>query len=305
MAESDDSRSYDGFETHTEQEFRYKGLSLLNWSHDQTTRISTKTADERFRADFGPNPRVAAQVWEDMQECCQLDPCQCPVEHFFYSLNFLRLYPTETQRENKWNRCANYLRDPGWDVVGKIAQLKRRKIYWPEDNFGTDIWAMSVDGVHFRTEEPSHPELPKDPSYFTYKHHCAGFNYEIALSLRDTRCHWLNGPFKAGTYNDIKIFKECGLLAKLRQTGKKVIADSGYTGYPDVVSRYNSLDTEEVREFKSRARMRHEQFNGKLKVYNCLSSDFRHDRDKLQLCFEAVAVLVCYGMELGNPLYDT
>lgn len=307
MAEhSDDSDSYNDLDIYTEEEMRFKGLKILGWDDISITRTSFDLGNERFRSDFGPNPHVAAQIWEDLQKKGDepVDHTKHPVEDFLYALNFLRIYPTETQQTNRWHKSRNFLRPRLWYMVGKIAAQKQWKITWPDDNFGTDIWAMSVDGVHFRTEEPSHPLYPKDPSYFTYKHHCAGFNYEIALSLRESRCHWINGPYKAGKYNDIKIFRECGLKDKLRATGKKVIADSGYQGYPDLVSRYNSLDSEEVREFKTRSRMRHEAFNGMCKVFECLDSDFRHSREQLQLCFEAVAVIVCYQMEMGSPLFD-
>jgi hypothetical protein len=126
------------------------------------------------------------------------------------------------------------------------------------------------------------------------------------LSLRESKVVWINGPYKAGTYNDIKIFRECGLKAKLEATGKKAIADDGYQGYPNLISRYNSFDSEEVREFKSRARMRHEKFNGMCKVFKCLESRFRHQpfEESLQLCFEAVAVIVAYKMEMGESLFD-
>ena len=126
------------------------------------------------------------RAWPDQTLQARLEPLTVQLsEDFLYALNFLRVYPTEIQRENRWHHCANCLRPRCWQMIEKIASHKQWKITWPDDNFGTDIWAMSVDGVHFRTEEPSHPEWPKDPSHFTYKHHCAGFNCEIGLSLRD------------------------------------------------------------------------------------------------------------------------
>jgi len=166
---------------------------------------------------------------------------------------------------------------------------------------------MSVDGVHFHTQEPSHPTLPKDTSYFSFKHKCAGFNYEVGVALHESRCVWLRGPYKAGAYNDIKIFKEKGLKKKLQKYKKKVIADHGYKGYPKLISTANSRDTEEVRKFKVRARQRHEKFNGMTKEFLCLSNKFRHQKDmegKLQACYEAVVVITQYKMELGTPLFD-
>jgi hypothetical protein len=68
-----------------------------------------------------------------------------------------------------------------------------------------------------------------------------------------------------------------------------------------------------VKEFKTRARQRHEIYNGKLKQFGVLSERFRcknnpKDKytmeEKLQMCFEAVNVLVHYKMQHGEPLFD-
>jgi len=96
------------------------------------------------------------------------------------------------------------------------------------------------------------------------------------------------------------MFQECSLKDELRATGKKVIVDSGCQGCPNLISLCNSLDFEEIRGFKTWARMRHEAFNGMCKVFECLDSDFHHKNE--QLCFEAVAVIVCCQMEMGSPL---
>ena len=100
------------------------------------------------------------------------------------------------------------------------------KIVWPKFN-PSDVWVMTVDGTHLVTLEPGDSDVPKDPAYFSFKHHAAGFNYVVGIDLFTSRCIWLSGPHKAGTYNDAKIFKEKGLRAKLRRHGKKAIADEG------------------------------------------------------------------------------
>ena len=83
--------------------------------------------------------------------------------------------------------------------------------------------AAEVDGTHLVTLEPGDSNIPKDPSYFSFKHHAAGFNYEVGICLFQNRCIWLSGPHKAGTYNDAKTFRECGLKDKLQEAGKKAI----------------------------------------------------------------------------------
>ena len=193
-----------------------------------------------------------------------------------------------------------------------IRNLKGMKIVWPKFN-PSDIWVMPVDGAHLVTLEPGDSDVPKDPAYFSFKHHAAGFNYEVGIDLFTSRCIWLSGPHKAGTYNDAKVFKEKGLRAKLRRHGKKAIADEGYRGFPGEISTANSMDCDQVAEFKVRARQRHEIYNGKLKQFQVLSDRFRCKNnpndgltvaEKLQICFEAVNVLVAYKMEFGEPLYD-
>ena len=98
-------------------------------------------------------------------------------------------------------------------------------------------------------------------------------------------------------------------MAKLSKEGKKAIADEGYRGFPDEISTHNSLDSPEVREFKRRARQRHEIYNGFLKQFDILSERFRCKNnpnekfsvdEKLQMVFEAVNVIVQYKMEKGD-----
>jgi hypothetical protein len=163
---------------YTENEVRVKGLRILGWSEQQIDRIQNITADDRLRADFGANPHIIAQLWEDLQttpiDAARIDPEEHPIDELFRALFFLRCYPTEKQAENKWHISENTLRRATWYFVKKIGALKPERVVWPEDNFGDDIWALSVDGTHFRTVEPNHPDLPKDKSYFSFKHHCAG-----------------------------------------------------------------------------------------------------------------------------------
>jgi hypothetical protein len=60
------------------------------------------------------------------------------------------------------------------------------------------------------------------------------------------RLIWLSGPHKAGTYNDAKMFTDCGLKDKLEQASKKAIGDDGYRGFPNQMSTANSHDSDTV-----------------------------------------------------------
>ena len=90
--------------------------------------------------------------------------------------------------------------------------------------------------------------------------------------------------------------------------GKLVIADDGYDGdkHDDwkKLSLKNPMDPKELKRFKSRARCRHETFNGRMKHFKILSDIYRHDQGKHEYAFVAVAVFIQYQMENGHPLFD-
>lgn len=124
---ADHSNSENDFDIYTEEEMRFKGLKLLGWDDNRITRISANTGNERFRSDYGPNPHVAAQMWEDLQKKGE-DPVNYtinPVEDFLWALNFLRTYPTLLQQQNKWHMTANYIVPRCWYMVEKVAAHKQ------------------------------------------------------------------------------------------------------------------------------------------------------------------------------------
>ena len=92
---------------------------------------------------------------------------------------------------------------------------------------------------------------------------------------------------------------------KLRALGKKGIGDKIYIGDQDVCVTYNALNAEEVKEFKRRAQMRHETFNGFMKDFDILTVAFCSPSDaKFATCFEACAVLTQYRLEHGEHLWS-
>lgn len=160
---------------------------------------------------------------------------------------------------------------------------------------------MSVDGVHCRINEPKDPERCQNPKYYSHKFKQAGLTYELALSVYEDKLLWMNGSFPAGT-NDITVFRK-GLKAMI-PPGKRVIADGGYAGEPEIISTPNSYDSKDLAKFKSRVRLRQETFNKRIKIFKCLDERFRHGIAKHESCFEAICVVVQYQIENGSPLYD-
>ena len=73
------------------------------------------------------------------------------------------------------------------------------------------------------------------------------------------------------------------VLAARLQTGVAIrgIADKGYRGEYDILSIPTSMDSEDVREFKSRALSHHENFNARIFNYDVMSDTFRSKGDKI------------------------
>ena len=165
-----------------------------------------------------------------------------------------------------------------------------------------DEFILSVDGVHCRFNEKNDPRYRKNPKYFSHKFRQAGLAYEVALDLYKSQVAWINGPFPASVKDDV-IFKSA-LMGKLPY-GKKVIADHGYKGLEDYISRHSSLDSDAVRCFKKQALARQESFNKRLKDFGILSSRFRHGEAKFKIAFQMCVVLVQCAMDCGEPLFDT
>ena len=305
------STELENIEIYTSDEILELGLKYLGWDEtNMTSRLTTQTKKDRFRGLYGSDPHVAAQMWADLQtttvEAARIDPSKRNLQHYCWAMHFLKKYPNSSiEAEQMWKVSENTYVEHSWYYVQKLRALKAVKLCWPSDNFGDDIWIGTVDGTHFHNQEIAHPYIPKDPSIFSFKHQSAGFNYEIVVALRESKIVWFSGPHEAGDWNDIKIFAHKGLRAKLKRLRKRVIADKGYRGYPKLISLPNSYDTKEVSKFKSRARCRQEKLNGKIAEFECMNNiGFRHSKAKLQACFEAVAVIVQYKMEMGEPLYD-
>lgn len=86
------------------------------------------------------------------------------------------------------------------------------------------------------------------------------------------------------------------------------IVDRGYTSdvkeEQDVLAIPRNSDSKDLNEYKRRARLRHESFNGRLKQYSILENTYRHDQKHHRSVMLAVASTVQYEMNLGAPIFD-
>lgn len=168
------------------------------------------------------------------------------------------------------------------------------------EDIDNDVYFVgSIDGVHFRINEPR-----KEPSssWFSHKSNGPGLTYEIVMSIYTSKVLWANGPFPAGK-SDISMFREGGLLERMPEGGR-LVGDEGYRGEPGFISTQNNFDSDELADFKKRARARHETFNGRLKNFAILSDVFRHNHKKHQIVFDSVCAIAQYEINNNHPLFD-
>ena len=153
--------------------------------------------------------------------------------------------------------------------MAKIQYLKHKKVVWPDDLGGEDVWILTFDGTHVWVYEPGHPLFSQDSEYYSHKLNKAGINYELGISLASRKLIWMNSPFKAGK-SDLTVFTGGGLRDRLRQLGKKAIGGGIYKGNQDTVVYPNSHNSRPGKKFKSRVLKGHEAFNGMTKSFQIL-----------------------------------
>eukprot|EP00957_Ditylum_brightwellii_P082131 6245549-Ditylum_brightwellii.AAC.1 len=95
-------------------------------------------------------------------------------------------------------------------------------------------------------------------------------------------------------------------MQRLNQIGKKAIADRGYRSQANT-EEYNIflfldlMDAKDLHAFKTKACLRHEIFNGWLKMYGILQKRFKISFEIHIFAFEAIVVTVQYQMDNGSP----
>ena len=108
---------------------------------------------------------------------------------------------------------------------------------------------------------------------------------------------WVHGPYPAGAFPDVKIFRRCMKEALL--SGERVIADRGYSDDSCLTPNKSS---ESGHALAGELRARHEGVNGRLKTFAILRHRFYHNRSKHVLCFHAVAKVTQLTFEF-NPMF--
>lgn len=162
---------------------------------------------------------------------------------------------------------------------------------------------MSIDGTDFRITQTGPVSKGNPFASFKYKGKSA-LRYEVGLDILEGNLIWIRGPYPAGKYNDITIFRDC--LAHQLEPYERVVADKGYVGEaPQFVKCPNSKTLrKEHRRMTHQVSARHETINARFKFWGILKQVYRHDIDDHGDVVSALGVIIQLAVANGEPLYS-
>ena len=138
------------------------------------------------------------------------------------------------------------------------------------------LMKMDVDGTDCRVPNQPEDEFGPPSSWISFKFRKAANRFEVVTSILTGLICCIAGPYRAGKYNDITIFRIGGLKRLLRECGEKTEADQGYKGKSFTVELPDDGEEDQYDE-KQLVQNRHETINGKIKNWQCMNKVFRHD----------------------------
>lgn len=175
------------------------GLKIVGMSADRQKKQQRKTNIEDFRAHYGTDPFILAQIWEDLQRVnvaeARIDTTKTRSVHlknFLRTHHFLMRYETEKCRKVRINNTEKTVRKWQWYFIEKMIALrvlKVRSLYVAHGLLRShrtrDLWhnASSLTQVFFYCLQIVWPE---DNEWKT--------NFIISIDGVNTRFHEMKHP---------------------------------------------------------------------------------------------------------------
>ena len=276
---------------------------VLRWPETRKWRAADK--DRRFKALFGASSAVVATLWNMLFE----REVQGEPKHLLWTLVHLKVYGSEEVNCAivGWPSVKTYSKWV-WYYVEQIAGLKDNVINIENrfdglDGVATSNAFISVDGTDCPVFEPS----PFSTKMFSKKLNGPGVKYEVGVCIKTGMIVWVNGPHIASKHDNTIIKEE---LLQLLFPDEAIECDRGYGGDDRLKTPTVASDSKE-RKMKSNVRAQQEAVNARLKVFNVLTTHFRHmkpDRagmmEKHGWCFHAIAVITQLKFMGGERVFD-
>eukprot|EP00536_Pseudo-nitzschia_multiseries_P002194 jgi/Psemu1/183021/e_gw1.29.19.1 len=279
---------------------------VLGWP--KCRKWNSRDMDRRFRSCFGCPSSVVVTIWNRILAHGPIKSGGGP-KHLLWALIHLKVYSTVEIHCSivGWPSATTFSKW-AWYFVRRIAELKDELISLDNRFDGLNgvthtTCFMNVDGTDCPVFEP----WPFSKKMYSHKFNGPAVKYEVGVCLKTGWIVWINEPF-VGSKNDGTIFKEG--LSNLLHDDEAVEVDRGYRG-DDKMNLPDMGFTRIEKKMKSNARAQHETVNGRLKIFNVLTSHFRHMKPNRQgmmqehkICFEAVAVITQLKFASGETTFE-
>jgi len=251
--------------------------------------------DEMVAYEYGATPDVLATLWKILYP--HLEPTSEP-RHMLWWLYNCKHYPTKYLFQKAMRVCSPTSRKHMKPF--KFAFLKvRNKVIRFKDRLRYDkgrTCKVYHDGVDFKVFNKRNPmaetkpewrQYPFDPSYNSHKFKSAGLRYGISTCIQTGEIVSCHGPFKAGKWADITIYRKH--VKPMLLPGEMVEGDAGYHADSTIRGPSDFCCTSE-KSAKKKVAGRHETINGRLETFRCLRNQFRHSHHEHKYYFYTAAV---------------
>ena len=148
------------------EEILGKGLCLVGFNRQRQLRVNANRNLNRFKSFFGVGPKVLSNLFNDLRE---KNDSFCLTGGLMV-MDWLKSYDRQHRMAGRWGLCEETIGPKLRLYAQWIQSLKSKKIRFEGFN-NDDVFWISVDGVHFETEE-----FRLDPSkkYYSHKKNSAG-----------------------------------------------------------------------------------------------------------------------------------
>ena len=279
---------------------------------------------DKFISFFGVNPEVVLQAWALLARSFpdEDDIKKGGPERLLWALMLLKQSAAMTFLTKAAGCDEKTFRRWAWSYIKLLSYLQEQVVSTPVilETWSPDlivhslqiVWErrkikdsgndclVSIDGTDFKCQEHG-------PAFSSHKYaKKSALRYEVGICIKTGDIVWLMGPFAAGDWPDINIFRFA--LKGLLEENERVEADDGYVGEdPSHVktpaSGYHDQD-ERLLRVRSIVRQRHETANKRFKDWGILKKRWEYDIGLHGACMRAVVVLTQLSIESGKPLFQ-
>lgn len=266
---------------------------------EKATEHCTDSEHRLIRSTLGASFKTISELWNMLDPTTSISNRARP-KHLLWTFVFLKVYKSESvhlqltgckSRDTfrQWvHRFANAIAD----LESQVIVLSNRFKNWD----GQSQCLLCIDGTDVPILEPG----DRSSLWWSHKFNGPGIRYEVGTCIQTGEIVWFRGPFPCN-FSDREIFDS--FLAERLLPGEGVEADSGYSGRAQIFlpgTAKNSLQ----RKQKSQVRGRHENMNGRLKVFGVMNRWHNSDTALHSIYARCVAIIVQLSFTLGEKLYD-